>query len=75
MAKNPLAIFFPKKVPMIERPKIPSANISPGPNFKPKYANVVPETINIKVLVKPPNTPETKETCNARLGCPFWAIV
>ena len=56
---------------MIERPKIPSANISPGPNFKPKYANVVPETINIKVLVKPPNTPETNETCNARLGCPF----
>ena len=32
---------------------------------------MVPDTINIKVLVSPPNTPEIKETCKALFGSPF----
>ena len=75
VAKNPFAMFFPKKVPIIDKPKIPKANISPGPNFNPKYASVVPDTIKINVLVRPPKTPDTRDTCKALFGSPFCAIV
>ena len=39
------------------------------------YPLDITDTIKIKVLVSPPNTPDISETCKALLGSPFCAIV